>query len=107
MIGSVEGSAGRVGTAVVVDRDLLHFAEIDILPDRVGAIIRVDDFYVPVAGLRRTMEFYVDGVAVGQRAGAEHVFFPVIGFAGRDINLFDLVPGFVGQVKILSSFGVG
>src|SRR6185437_5305820 len=92
---SVEGGAGDVAILVVMDRDLLHVAQIDVVPHRVRAIDGVDDFQVPFAGLDLGAEVNVDLVAVGKGAGAENVFLPIVGLARGDVDLLELITGLV------------
>ena len=88
-----------------MDRDLLDFAEIDLLPHRDRIVVGLDNLHVPLACLRGARELDRHFVAAGQRAGAENNVLPVIGLAGRNADFLNLVSGLVRQVKILASFG--
>ena len=69
----VEAGARHVALAVVMDRDLLDRAQVDIAPHRFRTIFRIDDLEVPIAAPDVAAEMDVDRVAVLQHVFAEDI----------------------------------
>ena len=88
---SVEECGGLVPLAIIFDRNLRDFAEIYIVPDRLGIIFRIDDFQIPEAGLFRTIEADQFFVTVLQFVIAEDIVLPVLALGGRHVNFADVI----------------
>src|SRR5437763_6211235 len=97
----VEAGAGHVVFAVVVDRDLVDFAQIDALPDRIRIVVGVNDFQIPFAGLGFRAEVDIGELAILEHVLAKDVIPPALGLARRDEQRLQLVAGAVDQRAIL------
>src|SRR5229473_618014 len=97
----VEAGASYIALAVVMDRDLLDRAQVDIAPHRLRTVVRIDDLEVPIAGPSLPAEMDVGCFAVFQHLFAEDIILPVIRLAWRDIDFLQLVAGAVDQPEIL------
>ena len=89
-----------------MDRDLVDRAEVDVLPNRAGIVVGVDDLEVELAGAGFWAEVNIDRLAVLQNVLTENVFLPVIGLARRYVQRLQLVTGAVDEPAAVREFAL-